>query len=76
MCWENIIKQKKKSKALKKSPGICYMNKVNISSKKYNGDGVEITIDSDGILLSEKDIKGGLNYTNLRVDPVKYISGR
>ena len=52
------------------------MNKVNISIKKYNGDGVEITIDSDGILLSEKDIKGGLDYTNLRVDPVKYISGR
>ena len=52
------------------------MNKVNISIKKHNGDGVEITIDSDGILLNEKDIKGGLGYTNLRVDPVKYISDR
>ena len=49
---------------------------VDISRKTYGRNGVETTVDSNGVLwLNENQMEEGLDYKSLRVTTVKYPSG-
>ena len=49
---------------------------VNISRKTYGRNGVETTVDSNGVLwLNENQMEEGLDHKSLRVTTVKYPSG-
>ena len=48
---------------------------VDISRKTYERNGIEITVDNNGILrLSDKHIEEGLDHKNLREIATKYNS--
>ena len=49
---------------------------VDISRKTYGRNGVETTVDSNGVLwLNENQMEEGLDHKSLRVTTVKYPSG-
>ena len=49
---------------------------IDISRKTYGRNGVETTVDSNGVLwLNENQMEEGLDHKSLRVTTVKYPSG-
>ena len=50
------------------------INMVEISKRTYKRNGLEIIVNSDGILwLNEKHVEEELDYGNLRVTTVNYL---